>query len=108
MQENFIALALRQAVSALGHLHFHGVCHLEVSADDFYFAKASQRLPQLTEVCLKLMDTGAAMTIKDLATLSKQAMHATYYSQGKAPEQVVAEKNFTECASDACDIWALA
>lgn len=103
--EAFSGLLMRQVLSAIGHLHSRGYCHLELRSEDFIFSQVFNGMPELHEVCLKLISLGAAEKIaEELPTLGEKAkaQDFSHHSQGRAPEQETAHG-----CSDRSDVWAV-
>jgi len=102
---------VKQALSAVAHLHQHRYCHLEITVEDFYFTKAVlNQFAPWEELHLKLVSMGAARPIEDaIPELGPRAASMTYNSQGRAPEQVesASEGVQDDACTDRSDVWAV-
>jgi len=98
------ALMTRQIVSAIGHLHSHGFCHLELGLESFMLTKHLPRAPLLQDICLKLMDVGQALAIggRPRKGLTKCGRDDT-----AAPELTVAALKANSISGDDCDMYAV-
>lgn len=110
--ENFSGLVLRQATSAVAHLHNLGYCHLEVSPEVFMFTQLfAGRSPALRDICLKLVDLGQALKMDEDGSVRAKptpALSNNLAVHCKAPELCHQRHAPQEPISGpSCDVWSL-
>jgi len=96
LPENVAGVLSRQMLSALGHLHELKVCHAELSPECFFFTKPLPRGMHLSELCLKLLDTGRLVELgtpdesggREVKPQTTEAALLAARKGCKAPEQV--------------------
>eukprot|EP00928_Gymnodinium_smaydae_P052793 TRINITY_DN36955_c0_g1_i1.p1 TRINITY_DN36955_c0_g1~~TRINITY_DN36955_c0_g1_i1.p1 ORF type:complete len:688 (-),score=100.60 TRINITY_DN36955_c0_g1_i1:197-2260(-) len=113
IKESVAAVLVRQMSSAIGHLHSHRFCHLELSLPVFTFTKLFSANASIPEMCLKLMDVGLAAPLgskalmpSSLATFTKR--RSSYYNAATiAPEFFASASRRRTLDGAACDVYAL-
>lgn len=93
-RENEAAALMRKMLSAIKHLHEHGVCHRDLKPENFMFADKSD------EAEIKLIDFGLSkkFSSEDAVKNMKTVVGTPFYV---APEVLEGAYDFS------CDIWSL-